>query len=779
MSMRQKTLRAGVETAKGFVVASLCVLMVAGPGTPAWGATDNHDAMTRQAVRTTPLNQQEKALHVLNRLTFGPRPGDEAMLEKMGFDPWLERQLNPETIDDTAFEKRMEAFPAMKLSEQELERRFPSPQVIRAMSVRGVGSLPSDPELHAIYADAEAAYELNQKRVQAGLQPLGAPAANGQDPAMQAQDPNAQKMDTANNAMDGQSVPAMQGQAATPVRVTGKNGTKVKDKYDETPMAAADVNAILALPADARMQKLLALSPEQVLAFRMALKPQDRFRLMQGFSPEQIEVVTAMQGPARVVGGEALETRLLRDIYSERQLQAVMTDFWLNHFNVYVRKSGDEAYYLPDYERKTILPHALGNFESLLIATAQSPAMLMYLDNWESVGPHSTFVDNLETLKKRQEYVQKMDLNKQLPNAGQGLQRLPQGINENYARELMELHTLGVNGGYTQKDVQEVAKVFTGWTITQPNRPGGGEPIFDPMRHEGGDKIVLGHVIKSGGQKEGLEVLHILATSPATAKFISTKLAVRFVSDNPSPALIDSMAKTFLETDGNIPSVLRTMFHSPEFWAPETYKAKVKTPLEFLASALRASNAEVRNPQALVQALDRLGMPIYGMQTPNGYSWKKDDWVSTNALIGRMNFALVLSGGRVPGTMTSWPPLLGTTGDAEIVASPTPATERQLEEIILGEPAADRTRDTVLQQFNNPTAQKTAEQNFNQRPASDPENNTGTMEAASMNPSAAPGTAALMRTRAGRGQGPRMDQPETPLDTMAGLLLGSPDFQRR
>jgi uncharacterized protein (DUF1800 family) len=766
ISMRQMTLRSGIQAAKGLTVASLCVLMVAGPGTPAWAA-DGHNAMTPQPVRTTPLNQQERALHALNRLTFGPRPGDEAVIEKMGFDTWLEQQMHPETIDDSALEERLDSFPAMKLSQQELERRFPSPEIIRQMSKRD-GSLPRDPELRAIYADAEAAYELNQKRVAAGQPPLGATPANGQEANMQAQDPNAPKMNAAGNEMDGQ---AMQ-QAATPARVTGKNGTKTKDKFAAQAMLPAEVNAILALPADARMEKLLSLSPPEMLSFREGLKPQDRGKLVAGFSPAQIEIVTAMQGPARVVGAEALETRLLRDVYSERQLQAVMTDFWLNHFNVYVRKNQNEAYYLPEYERHAILPHALGNFESLLVATAQSPAMLMYLDNWESVGPNSAFVANVSAVKRRQQ-AQQMDLPMNRPNVAQALQRLPQGINENYARELMELHTLGVNGGYTQKDVQEVAKVFTGWTITQPNREGGGEAIFDPSRHEGGDKIVLGHVIKSNGQKEGLEVLHILATSPATAKFVSTKLAVRFVSDNPSPALIDQMSKTFLETHGDIKSVLRTMFHSQEFWAPESYRAKVKTPLEFVSSALRASNADVRNPLALVQALDRLGMPIYGMQTPNGYSWKKDDWVSSNALIGRMNFALVLSGGRVPGTMTSWPPLLGAAGDSDVVATPTPTTEKQLEGLILGEPAAERTRETVLQQFNNPTAQQTAEKNFNQRLAADPE--MADMNGAAMKQNGA----ALLRTRAGRGQGPRQNQAETPLDTMAGLLLGSPDFQRR
>ena len=322
-------------------------------------------------------------------------------MEKIGFEAWLERQLHPETIDDSAFEERLDSFPAMKLSQAELSRRFPSPQVIRQISLRG-GAIPSDPELHAIYADAEAAYNENQKRVAAGLQPIGAPPANGQNPAMQAQDPNAasnaNKTDAGMNEMDGQQMQAQT--AATPARVTGKNGTKTKDKFAESPMAADQVNAILALPADARMQKLLALSPQQMLSFREGMKPQDRPRMMQGLSPAQIEIVAAMQGPARVVGAEALETRLLRDVYSDRQLQAVMTDFWLNHFNVYVRKNGNEAYYLPEYERKTILPHALGNFESLLVATAQSPAMLVYLDNWESVGPDSPYVQQMVTRSK-------------------------------------------------------------------------------------------------------------------------------------------------------------------------------------------------------------------------------------------------------------------------------------------------------------------------------------------------------------------------------------------
>jgi uncharacterized protein (DUF1800 family) len=553
-------------------------------------------------------------------------------------------------------------------------------------------------------------------------------------------------------------------------------------------MDQAAVRAVLALPPEQRMARLIAMSPTEMLQFRAALKPYERPLLMEGLTPAQMETVAAMQGPARVVGAEVLETRLLRDVESQRQLQAVMTDFWLNHFNVYVRKNQNELYYLPSYQNEVVLPNALGNFEQLLVATAESPAMLMYLDNWQSIGPHSLAATRV---KRVQEFN---------PN-GKIAQALPKGINENYARELMELHTLGVGGGYTQQDVIEVAKCFTGWTINRPyqgagqqgngfqraNLRGGfgaggqpmqqemgtpGEFVFEPNRHEGGDKVVLGHTIHEGGMNEGLEVLHILATSPATARFISTKLAVRFVSDDPPPALVEKMAATFLKTNGDIKAVLTTMFHAPEFWSPAVYRAKVKTPLEFLTSALRASDATVMNPQPLVQAMERLGMPVYGMQTPNGYSWKQDEWVSSNALVARMNFALVLSAGRLPGVRTDWPALLG--GDAAAAgAVPSAGTERRLEMVVLGQAASDRTRETVLAQSANEATVATAEQSF-KAPAGG---------AAGMgDEDAAMGAGMMLRAKYGKGggrDGGFQPGPATPLDTMAGLLLGSPEFQRR
>jgi uncharacterized protein (DUF1800 family) len=447
-----------------------------------------------------------------------------------------------------------------------------------------------------------------------------------------------------------------------------------------------------------------------------------------------------------------------------------MTDFWLNHFNVYIRKNQNEPYMLPGFERGVIRPNALGKFEDLLVATAKSPAMLMYLDNWQSIGPDSMAAKNGGRFAQ---YAQN-------PQVKQALK--DRGLNENYARELMELHTLGVQcevsqdhpvsvldkacgQGYTQHDVTEVAKVLTGWTIDQPYRSGG--YTFEERRHEPGTKTVLGQTIGENGEREGMQVLHMLATSPATAKFISTKLAVRFVSDTPPPALVDRMAKAFVVSGGDIRTVLRTMFDAPEFWSPEVYRAKVKTPEEFVISAVRASGADVKNAIPLVQALDKLGMPFYGMQTPNGYSWMAEPWVNTGDLVSRMNFALGLSSDRIPGVEMDWTRLLGQTragmepatlmtGTAEGASA---AKEERVEMMLLGQAVSDRTRSTVLEQFQNQAMQQQAVKDFPIR-----QNDFEPM-AQVLNP------AALNH------------QMRPPLDReaamMAGLLLGSPEFQRR
>jgi uncharacterized protein (DUF1800 family) len=716
------------------LIGLLCGLMAV-PQAAFAGVSGAKATLPRRPVRQAPLTRRERVLQALNRFTFGPRPGEVEAVERMGLERWFIEQLRPETIDDSAFEQRMNQFPAMRLAQADLLQRFPSQAMVRMVEKRNL-PLPHDRVQRAVLADAKFEYDVKQKALAVNAQQQIPPV-----PAAPAR--MGQSADDANNPGRPDSAPMLAKDGiANPVELNKKGKPKAKDLVEPAPELVQDV---LAMAPEQRVERLVEMGPEEMLAFKSALRPVQKLELLQGMTPEDQEIAESfVTAPERVVGAEVLESRLERDVFSDRQLQAVMADFWLNHFSVYLRKNENEPYFLPGYERDVILPSALGKFENLLVAVAQSPAMLMYLDNWESVGPHSLQAQKAERAQMFR------------PASKQR----PVGINENYARELMELHTLGVNGGYTQQDVIEVAKCFTGWTIDKPYQGGSAHAVYDDNRHEPGTKIVLGHKIKENGQKEGLEVLHILATSPATAHFVSEKLAVRFVSDDPPAALVNRMAATFLKTDGNIRLVLLTMFRSPEFWSPQVYRAKVKTPIEFMASALRASGADVKTPLALVQAMDRLGMPIYGMQTPQGYSWKSEDWVSSNALISRMNFALVLSGNRVPGVKTDWPELLGAEDGVPV--TPDVETENKLETALLGEPASDRTRSTVLAQFADPTAQQSAEEAFRAKPA---------QSDAAMLP-----TGALLRAKAVRG--PQVG-PGSPLDTMAGLLLGSPEFQRR
>ncbi len=719
-------------------------------------ATARHKA-TKHAETVPQIAPEQRTLHALDRLTFGPRPGEVAAVDKSGLEAWFQRQLHPEQIPDAALASRLAHYPAMQLSQVQLVERYPTPEMLRRYT-RGGLAVPDDDVERAIYADASLSYEEKvaaRKATQAEVgiaAAMSAPASTG-----------ATSEPSGASGTGAPSSPAVseQGMAAPIVRrrpESPQHGSSqppmIVSGVDAEPaaMVAPAKDAILALPPSARWQRLVSMSPEEMQSLQSALKGPEQERLYAGMSPVQMEQAAAMKSPERLIGAETLSVRLLRDVYSERQLQAVMTDFWLNHFSVYLRKNQNEPYLLPAYERDAVLPNSLGRFEDLLVATAKSPAMLVYLDNWESIGPNSRAAGRAQPLQGNRSGVPVV----RLPA------KTPKGINENYARELMELHTLGVKGGYTQQDVIEVAKCFSGWTIDRPAE--GGEFLFNPNRHEPGDKTVMGHVIHEGGMNEGLEVLHLLATSPATAHFVSLKLAQRFVSDAPPPALVDRMSASFLKTDGDIKAVLATMFHSPEFWSPGVYRAKVKTPMDFVASALRATNAEVTNPLPVVQALDRLGMPIYGMQTPNGYSSQADAWVSSNALLTRMNFALVLAGNRLGGTHIDWNVLPGTLGNDG--ALPDETTERRLEQVLLGEPATEKTREAALSAAGTPGVQQQAEQTFRATPAS----------------SAKPvrdvdGLGGMVRVKAGRA--PAQGAPGTPLATVAGLLLGSPDFQRR
>jgi uncharacterized protein (DUF1800 family) len=423
-------------------------------------------------------------VHVLNRLGFGPAPGDVDRVRREGLAAYIDRQLNPDRIPDDRVQARLARFPTLTKSTRELAQDYFIPALMQRR--RQQRAAPSTP---------------------------------------------------------GEQEPDMAG----------------------------------------RMR-----------------------------SPEQVAVMRA----ERSVLAELSQQKIIRAAYSERQLQEVLADFWFNHFNVFAGK-GPTRIYLTEYERDAIRPHVLGRFRDLLGATARSPAMLFYLDNWQSAAP----------------------------GAASNRRR---GLNENYARELMELHTLGVDGGYTQKDVQEIARAFTGWTIDAPRQ--GGAFRFDPRIHDNGAKVVLGHRIRAGGgRSDGEQVLDILAAHPSTARFIATKLARRFVADDPPADLVRRAAARFTATRGDIREVVRTVVTSPEFFAPAAYRAKVRTPFEFVVSAVRATGAETTGALPLVPALRDLGMPLYGCQPPTGYADRAEAWVNTGALLNRMNFAVSLTAGTLRG----------------------------------------------------------------------------------------------------------------------------------
>jgi uncharacterized protein (DUF1800 family) len=806
-------MRVGYQgSARAALAGLLCVLMI---DQPLLAGNIVKRGPTAGAQQT---KGEGRALHALNRLTFGPRPGDVAAVQAMGLSTWFEMQLNPSKIDDSALNARLAAFPAMQLPQSQLMARYPSQQIIRAMAQRNMW-LPSDPVEKAIYGDQMAFYKMQQAN-KAGKDAAAvtattaaATAANGDNSmsgdtmaggAAAANEPVAPKKKSGKKAAEAEQGAAAAGMATSSTATGGgsmaagvpdyaamaagtdgaaSNATAVLPKADigdpnqapaqhvEQLYKDIDAMKIIGLQPEERMRKVLAMAPADFVAFRQSLSGAEVAQFSQGLNPQQREIFAALQNSTRMIGAEEMQARLIRDIYSDRQLEAVMTDFWLNHFNVYVRKNQNEPYLIPSYERDVIRPNALGKFEDLLVGTAKSPAMLTYLDNWQSIGPDSAAAKNGPAFAGGLR-PGRFGLGGLRPALAQNPQvkaaQKDRGLNENYGRELMELHTLGVNGGYTQADVTQVARVFTGWTIAQPER--GGDFQFDERRHEPGSKTVLGKTIKENGMGEGLEVLHMLATSPATAKFISTKLAVRFVSDDPPPALVDRMAQAFLTSGGDIKTVLHTMFDSPEFWAPAAERSKVKTPLEFVVSAVRASGATVNNSLGLVQALDKLGMPLYGMQTPNGYSWMSEPWVSTGALVSRMNFALVLTGDRLPGIRTDWTKLLGEANKpVEMVSSDgsidpeVAAKEKKLEQILLALPLSEKTRAAVLGQSNDQTAAVQAAKEFQ----------GGGRGAGAFGGGMAAGE--FSQAVAARSAVP--DDRQAAI--MAGLMLGSPEFQRR
>jgi uncharacterized protein (DUF1800 family) len=381
-----------------------------------------------------------------------------------------------------------------------------------------------------------------------------------------------------------------------------------------------------------------------------------RRQLQQGDSRRQ--VVTQLQS-----------SRVARAVASERQLQEVMTDFWENHFNIFAAKGAPEPYYLVDFDQNVIRPRALGKFRDVLEAVAQSPAMLFYLDNARSMADSTRPTLAAQNASPRVRPFGRGGLMGAIRRAPQQ-QRLPQqqqrqrqGLNENYGRELLELHTLGVDGGYTQQDVINVARAFTGWTIKPPAQGGGF--IFRPQVHDAGEKIVLGHKLAAGrGMEDAEDVLDILAKSPATAHYISFKLARRFVSDSPSKALVDHAAQVYLQTDGDIREVLRSIITSPEFFSQQAFRSKVKSPFEVVVSAMRALNAAPDSTPRTAQVIAYLGQPIFGHQAPNGWPETGESWMNTGAILNRINFGMAAAAGRLPGADIRALPSLDTIGSA-------------------------------------------------------------------------------------------------------------------
>lgn len=537
----------------------------------------------------SPLEDDESVLHVLNRVTFGPRPGDLGRVRQMGVKAFIDQQLHPESIDDSAMEARLAGLPTLSMSSEQLVEDFPRPR------------------------------------------PANKPAQQ-------------------------------KGERIQTVKAT--------------------------------------ITPEP-----MAERPRPKME------------VGDLEGPRRVMM-ELAQEEVLRAIGSERQLHEVMVQFWMNHFNIFVPKGAD-LWLTTSFERDAIRPHTLGKFEDLLVATAKSPAMLFYLDNWLSATPNPTFIPRRRPMRgfgprgplrpfgppvggfgmgpfgpmaeSRNPNIMRN------PAARRPVNRPRRGLNENYGRELMELHTLGVNGGYTQKDVIEVARCLTGWSIDRPQM--GGKFIFRPQMHDYGSKVVLGHKIKSGrGMEDGLQVLHLLAHHPSTAHFISLKLCRRFVADTPPPSVVGRASKKFQSSKGNIREVVKTILTSPEFNSRDAYRSKIKTPIELAASSVRAlgggDDVDVNLP--LLYTIARMGEPMFQYLAPSGYPDRGNTWINSGALMSRIAFARQLMSNHFPGLESESADFESGIEDALLDDEVDAVSTR-----LLNDPLSSATRQAILKSLSS------------------------------------------------------------------------------
>jgi uncharacterized protein (DUF1800 family) len=565
------------------------------------------------------LAKDRQAVHALNRLAFGPRPGDVEAVGRLGVEAWIRQQLNPAGVPENAeTEARLQPLASI---------RMPTWQLLETAQQQPLPLLPriSPPPLAEVLpADQIVKLLTNTTPVDVRRTMLAAIPAATRSQVLSALPPQ---------VFEG--LPEIQ-MEATRARVQ-PNAMALQSALEQLRRLRPNLKDLL----DTEDALKLQMGTEQEKAAVIAkLTPEQRGPVFRALGAAAVPALPlalrrealAASNPPQAIVNELIEAKLQRAVHSNRQLEEVLVDFWFNHFNVSTTK-GQVRPLLTSYERDAIRPHVLGRFRDLLLATARHPAMLFYLDNFQSQVPRT----------------ESQPLAAPLPA---GIAVSAPGINENYGRELMELHTLGVGSGYTQDDVVSMARIFTGWSIYDLNRVG--EFQFNPVFHDRNEKKLLGRTFpRGGGEDEGVQAIEMLAKHPATARLISRKLAQRFVADDPPQSLLDRMAATFTKTDGDLRAVMETMLLSREFMSEGAWQAKVKSPLEMVVSSLRALDAEVTDTMMIAQRIAELGQPLYAKMEPTGYPNTGETWAGSAALLGRMNFANALLAGQISGVRVS------------------------------------------------------------------------------------------------------------------------------
>jgi uncharacterized protein (DUF1800 family) len=573
------------------------------------------------------LSPDRQIVQALNRLTFGPRPGDSDEVRRIGLTKWIEQQLHPDQIaENSVLAQRLAPLTTLRMPVSEIVAKYsPDPNM-------GMMMMMEPP-----FAVLNRLPQSVRNKVMNG-------AAEERTAALDAMDPDLRTKVLAalpENILEYtpkykvEAEKLRKAQQEERQAQSRKRFPQLQDflgTYDISEVRAGERNRVVAI--------VNKVDPERRADVVALLPPKS-----QAFFPEYRRDAQFKRTPQLTASDDLKQARIYRSVYSNRQLEEVLVDYWFNHFNVDSTKNVAMAFNLGhllvgSYERDAIRPHVLGRFQDLLLATARHPAMLYYLDNWQSmaadgfnVGPFAPRRGTLNGVP-----------NSIIPN---GLQRLSHGLNENYGREIMELHTLGVKGGYTQADVVNVARCFTGWTVRSADNP---EFVFAPFMHDFGEKTVLGHKIPAGGgEDDGLKAIEILAHHPSTAKFVSLGLARHFVADNPPQALVDRMEQTFLKSGGDLRAVMETMFRSPEFLSEGAWTARVKSPLELAASTIRALGGEVTDAWPTMQKISEMGQALYAKMEPTGYPDVAETWLGATAVIARMNFGAAVASGELPG----------------------------------------------------------------------------------------------------------------------------------